>query len=85
VPAVFWDPGALAALYWLEAPHAAQTVKDTVMRFAERGEGQLTRVSPYYRLRVEPLGSAGPWDAVLAIDRAARQLTVLRVYLRHAK
>jgi hypothetical protein len=68
----------------LEA-HLAAKVEDTVMRFAEQGEGQLTRVSPYYRLRVDPLGRAGPWDAVLAIDRAARQLTVLRVYLRHGK
>ena len=60
-----WDFPALATFYDLEPRHAA-AVDRAIIRFVETGEGDLTWVPPYHRLR------AGPFDLALSLDRAAR-------------
>jgi hypothetical protein len=71
--AVIWNFPALATFYRLPM-HAAVMIDRAVIRFAATGEGQIEWVAPHFRLR------AGFYDAVLAIDREARTLTVLRIY-----
>lgn len=70
---VAWDPAALFVFYQLPL-HSAKLADRAVIRFAERGEGQIEWVAPYYRLR------AGFHDVVLTIDREARMIAVLRIY-----
>lgn len=70
---VLWAPAALYRFYRLPI-HSAALVDRAVIRFAERGEGQLDWDPPYHLLR------AGFFDIVLAIDRADRTVTVLRIY-----
>jgi mRNA-degrading endonuclease RelE of RelBE toxin-antitoxin system len=70
---VVWDWQALHHFYRLP-PHTATIVDRAVLRFVERGEGQIERVGPYTRLR------AGFYDVVLVIDAEDRTVTVLRIY-----
>ena len=61
-----WDFPALVTLLERLHMHEAEAVDRAVIRFAETGEGRLTRVAPYYRLR------AGAHDALLTIDHEAQ-------------
>jgi len=70
---IAWGYPALTTLYAL-SPHEAAAVDRAVIHFAERGEGRLTRVGPYFRLE------AGAHDAVVVIDRETWRMTVLRIY-----
>ncbi len=70
---VIWDWPALHAFYRLP-PHTAYIVDRAVLRFAERGEGDLEHEPPHHRLR------AGLHDAILAIDPKAGSICVLRIY-----
>jgi len=70
---ILWNYPALIRFYDLH-PSEAAAVDRAVIRFAETGEGHLTWVAPYHRLR------AGTHDAVLVIDGEARTVTVLRIY-----
>jgi len=70
---ILWNYPALVTFYDLRI-HEATAVDRAVIRFAETGEGQLTRVAPHHRLR------AGAFDAVLSIQMDARVVTVLRLY-----
>ena len=54
--------------------HSATIVDRAVIRFVERGEGQIEWDPPYHRLR------AGLYDAMVRIDRQAETFTVLRIY-----
>ena len=71
--AVLWNFPALATFYSLPM-HSAVMIDHAVFRLAATGEGPIEWVAPHYRLR------AGFHDAVLAIDREARTVTVLRIY-----
>lgn len=70
---VRWDPAALFVFYRLPM-HSARLADRAVIRFVERGEGELLWDPPYHVLR------AGFYDIVLTIDPDAQTLTVLRVY-----
>ncbi|WP_437751323.1 hypothetical protein [Sorangium sp. So ce1389] len=70
---VVWNFPALATFYSLPM-HSAFMIDRAVVRFAETGEGELAWEAPYHLL------SAGFHDVVLAIDREARAITVLRIY-----
>jgi hypothetical protein len=70
---VIWNWPALAMFYKLPM-HSAFMVDRAVVRFAETGTGHIEWVAPHHRLR------AGFYDAVLAVDREARTITVLRIY-----
>lgn len=54
--------------------HSAFMIDRAVIRFAETGEGEVAREAPHYFLR------AGFHDAMLALDRETRTITVLRIY-----
>ena len=71
--AIVWHRPALVTLHHLPM-HSAMLVDRAVIRFAEAGVGHLEWDPPYHRLR------AGLHDVILAIDREARALTVLRIY-----
>lgn len=71
--AIVWHRPALVTLNQLPM-HSAMMVDRAVIRFAETGHGHLEWDPPYHRLR------AGFHDLILSIDRAARTLTVLRIY-----
>lgn len=73
---IIWHFPALAVFYNLPI-HSATVLDRAVIRFAERGEGELEWDPPHYRLR------AGVHDAILAIDAQAGTVTVLRVYRGH--
>jgi hypothetical protein len=68
-----WTYPALVAFYDLPM-HSAMMIDRALIRFAETGQGDLEWVAPYHRLRV------GTYRARLAIDRAARTITVLYIY-----
>lgn len=70
---ILWDWPALHAFYQLP-PHTAYLVDRAVIRFAERGEGQVERVAPYARLR------AGHYDVSLVIDEAESTITVIHFH-----
>ncbi|WP_438021696.1 hypothetical protein [Sorangium sp. So ce233] len=70
---VVWNFPALVTFYSLPM-HSAFMIDRAVVRFAETGEGELAWEAPHHLL------SAGFHDAVLAIDREARTITVLRIY-----
>ena len=70
---ITWDWPALHAFYRLH-PHTAMIVDRAVLRFAERGEGDIDHDPPHYLLR------AGLYDALLAIDENAGTVSVLRIY-----
>jgi hypothetical protein len=70
---VVWNYPAIATFYALD-PREAEALDRAVIRFAETGEGRLTKVSPYYRL------GAGMHDALLTIDSAGESICVLRIY-----
>jgi hypothetical protein len=70
---IIWNYPALRVFYNLPR-HSATLLDRTVIRFAERGEGEIEWDPPHYRLR------AGIHDAMLAIDEAARIVYVVRVY-----
>lgn len=70
---ILWNYPALAVFYSLRI-HEATAIDRAVIRFAETGEGEISRAEPHYRLR------AGGFDAVLSIDLGARVMTVLRIY-----
>jgi hypothetical protein len=72
---IIWDWPALHAFFRL-APHTAYIVDRAVIRFAERGEGDIRHEAPYHHLR------AGLHNAVLAVDENAGTLCVVRIY-RH--
>jgi hypothetical protein len=71
--AILWAPAALYRFYRLPI-HSAALADRTMIRFAETGEGHLEWDPPHHLLR------AGLHDLVLAIDRAGRTVTVLRIY-----
>lgn len=71
--AILWDPAALFVFYRLP-PHSATLADRTLIRFAETGEGELSWVAPYHRLK------AGSFELALTIDRQAWAVTVLRIY-----
>ncbi|WP_437668689.1 hypothetical protein [Sorangium sp. So ce131] len=70
---VVWNFPALVTFYNLPM-HSAFMIDRAVVRFAETGEGELAWEPPYHLL------SAGFHDVVLAIDREARTIAVLRIY-----
>jgi hypothetical protein len=70
---ILWNYPALVTFHSLRI-HEATAIDRAVIRFSETGEGRLTWVAPYHRLR------AGAFDAVLSIQREARVMTVLRIY-----
>lgn len=70
---IAWHVPALRTLRELPM-HSAMVVDRAVIRFAETGEGHLEWDPPHHRLR------AGVHDVLLAIDRMARAMTVLRIY-----
>lgn len=70
---VIWHFPALRVFYSLPM-HSATILDRAVIRFAEKGEGELDADPPHFRLR------AGLHDALLAIDVHGHTLTVLRVY-----
>jgi hypothetical protein len=70
---IIWDWPALHAFYRLP-PHTAYIIDRAVIHFAERGEGQIERVTPYTRLR------AGLYDVSLIIDEVGGTITVLHFH-----
>lgn len=70
---IIWNWPALITFYRLPL-HTATMVDRAVIRFAERGEGHLEWVPPYYRLR------AGFYDIALVIDPERVTVTVMRIY-----
>lgn len=70
--AIAWSHAARWKFYELH-PHTAMIVDRAVIRFAERGEGEITREGPYYHLR------AGKYELVLAVVPAEQQITVLHI------
>ena len=70
---ILWNFPAVATFQKLPM-HSAFLIDRAVIRFAETCQGEVTKALPYYRLR------AGFYDAVLAIDRETRTITVLRIY-----
>lgn len=70
---ITWAHAALWVLYRLP-PHTAMIVDRAVIRFAEKGEGQLEWVAPHHRLR------AGVYDLILRIERESARITVLYIY-----
>jgi hypothetical protein len=70
---ILWNYPAIATFYALD-PRDATAVDRAVIRFAETGEGRLTKVGAYHRLR------AGLHDAVLTIDAQGGTICVQRIY-----
>ncbi len=71
--AISWAHPAIVTFYALSI-HEATAIDRAVIRFAETGEGELEWDPPHHRLRT------GTHDALLALDRHARRLAVLRIY-----
>jgi len=70
---ILWHPAARFVFYRLPI-HTATLVDRAIIRFAERGEGELEWAPPYHRLR------AGLHDMALAIDREKRTVTVVHIF-----
>jgi hypothetical protein len=73
-----WAPAALWLLYELPL-HSATLVDRAVLRFAEKGLGEVFWEAPYFHLR------AGLHDVVFTVDREARVLNVLRIHRAPAR
>lgn len=71
--AIAWNPAALWGLFRMRF-RAALALDRAVIRFAERGVGELESEPPYHRLRT------GHYDALMAIDPKAQRVTVLRIF-----
>lgn len=70
---IAWSHAALWVFYQLPL-HSATLVDRAMIRFAERGEGEIVWEAPYHHLR------AGRFILVLSVDRAERRITVVNVY-----
>ncbi len=68
-----WSYAALAVLYDLH-PYEAMVVDRAVVRYAERREGLVERVAPYYRLSVRG------FRVLFNVDTVADTMNVLYLY-----
>jgi hypothetical protein len=75
---IIWDPAALTVFYRLSM-HSATMLDRAVITFVEKGRGEIFFEAPYHHLR------AGFYTAMLAIDHAGEQVSVIRVYRSHPR